>query len=123
MSALGRLDTERQFGDIILKTGAPSGDADSQGGALQPGGLRPRRRPGRAGRPELRPDRHRGRPAVRGLAVFLLPGANALDVADAVKQQMEELKSRFPAGPRIRHRLRHHAVHPAIGRGGVQHAA
>ena len=34
------------------------------GRALQPGGLRSRRRPGRAGRPDLRPDQHRGRPAV-----------------------------------------------------------
>src|SRR5258708_21922660 len=29
MSALGRLDTERQFGDTILKTGAPNGSGDS----------------------------------------------------------------------------------------------
>src|SRR5260370_34709026 len=33
LSALGRLDTERQFGDIILKTGAPNG---SQGDLAGP---------------------------------------------------------------------------------------
>ncbi len=32
------------------------------------------------------------------VAVFQLPGSNALDVANRVKQRMEELKSRFPPG-------------------------
>ncbi|MFT3881590.1 MAG: efflux RND transporter permease subunit [Gemmatales bacterium] len=38
-----------------------------------------------------------GRPTV-GLGVFQLPGTNALDVADAVRKKMEELKTRFPDG-------------------------
>jgi multidrug efflux pump len=38
-----------------------------------------------------------GKPSA-GMAVFLLPGANALEVADAVKQRMKELKGRFPPG-------------------------
>jgi multidrug efflux pump len=38
-----------------------------------------------------------GKPAV-GLAVFQLPGTNALEVADRVRAKMEELKSRFPPG-------------------------
>lgn len=38
-----------------------------------------------------------GKPAV-GLAIHLLPGANALDVADRVKAKMEELRVRFPDG-------------------------
>jgi multidrug efflux pump len=33
-----------------------------------------------------------------GLAVFQLPGTNALDVAEAVKAKMRELKTRFPEG-------------------------
>jgi multidrug efflux pump len=33
-----------------------------------------------------------------GLAIFQLPGTNALDVADRVHKTMEELKSRFPEG-------------------------
>jgi multidrug efflux pump len=38
-----------------------------------------------------------GKPSV-GLAVFQLPGTNALDVADRVRAKMEELKVRFPDG-------------------------
>jgi multidrug efflux pump len=32
------------------------------------------------------------------LAVFQMPGSNALDTADMIKTRMEELKTRFPAG-------------------------
>jgi multidrug efflux pump len=38
-----------------------------------------------------------GKPSV-GLSVYQLPGTNALDVADAVRAKMEELKTRFPEG-------------------------
>ncbi len=38
-----------------------------------------------------------GRQSV-GIAVFQLPGTNALDVAARVKKKMEELKTRFPEG-------------------------
>ena len=38
-----------------------------------------------------------GKPAVT-LAVFQLPGSNALKTADAVKAKMRELKEKFPAG-------------------------
>ncbi|HEV3142293.1 MAG TPA: efflux RND transporter permease subunit [Gemmataceae bacterium] len=38
-----------------------------------------------------------GKPSV-GLTVYQLPGTNALDVADAVRAKMEELKTRFPEG-------------------------
>lgn len=38
-----------------------------------------------------------GRPSV-GLAVFQLPGTNALDIADRVRTKIEELKLRFPEG-------------------------
>jgi multidrug efflux pump len=38
-----------------------------------------------------------GKPSV-GLAVFQLPGTNALDVADLVRAKMAELKTRFPDG-------------------------
>src|SRR5262249_4036645 len=33
-----------------------------------------------------------------GIAVFQLPGSNALDVADAVKRRMDELSRDFPEG-------------------------
>ena len=38
-----------------------------------------------------------GRPSV-GLSVYQRPDTNALDVADAVRKKMEELKTRFPDG-------------------------
>ena len=38
-----------------------------------------------------------GQPSV-GLSVYQRPDANALDVADAVRKKMEELKTRFPDG-------------------------
>jgi multidrug efflux pump len=38
-----------------------------------------------------------GRPSV-GLMLYQLPGTNALDVADAVRKKMAELKTRFPEG-------------------------
>ncbi len=38
-----------------------------------------------------------GKPSV-GLGLYQLPGTNALDVADAVRKKMEELKTRFPDG-------------------------
>ena len=38
-----------------------------------------------------------GHPSV-GLSIYQLPGTNALDVADRVREKMEELKTRFPDG-------------------------
>jgi multidrug efflux pump len=38
-----------------------------------------------------------GQPSV-GLNIYQLPGTNALDVADAVRRKMDELKTRFPDG-------------------------
>jgi multidrug efflux pump len=38
-----------------------------------------------------------GKPAV-GLGLYQMPGTNALDVAEAVRKKMEELKTRFPDG-------------------------
>ena len=39
--------------------------------------------------------RYNGRPAT-GIAIYQLPGANALATADSVRQKLEELKPRFP---------------------------
>ena len=44
-----------------------------------------------------------------GMAIFILPDANALEVADAVKAKMAELSQGLPAGDHVRDRLRHHA--------------
>ena len=103
ISALGRLDTERQFGDIILKTGAPGslqGDS-SAGSAVGPSSPVVYVRD--VARVELGAQNYDitntgdGQPST-SMAMFLLPGANALEVADNIKQRMKELKSRFPPG-------------------------
>jgi hydrophobe/amphiphile efflux-1 (HAE1) family protein len=43
-----------------------------------------------------------GKPAVT-MAIFQLPGSNALQTAEAIKAKMEELKGKFPAG--VEHRI------------------
>ena len=120
MKALGRLDTEKQFGDIILKTGY---SANSTSG---PSSARPDRNNSAniyvgddasttsgssspvvyvrdVARVELGAQSYDqtatvdGQPSA-GMGVMLLPGSNALEVADAVKQKMKELKRRFPPG-------------------------
>jgi multidrug efflux pump len=102
LSALGRLDTERQFGEIILKTGAPNGSQADLAGA-QAGPSSPVVYVRDVARVELGAQNYDitntgdGQPST-SMAVFLLPGANALSVADDIKQRMKELKSRFPPG-------------------------
>jgi len=87
VTARGRLVTPEQFGDVVIRAGGPSGV------------LRVRD----IARVELGAQSYDitttvdGQPAV-GMAVFLQTGANALDVAAAVKRRIEELKAGFPAG-------------------------
>ncbi len=89
LTTLGRLLEPGQFADIVLKTGT-----DGQITYLRD-----------VARTELGPKsqdtvcRLDGR-ASAGLAVFLLPGSNALDTADRVKAKMRELEARFPKGLR-----------------------
>jgi multidrug efflux pump len=100
MSALGRLDTERQFGDIILKTGAPGaagGDTSAVGSSSPVVYVRDVARVELGAQTYDQTGVADGQPSC-GMGVFLLPGANALEVADAIKQRMKELKSRFPPG-------------------------
>ncbi len=85
----GRLTHPGQFADIVLKT--------EEGGAITY--LRDVARV-ELGAQTLDTDcRLDGRPSV-GVAVFLLPGSNALDVSDRVKARMRELGERFPRGLR-----------------------
>ncbi|MFZ4636538.1 MAG: efflux RND transporter permease subunit [Pirellulales bacterium] len=90
VAAVGRLSTPEEFGAIVLK-------AD----AAVPGTPLVRLRD--VARIELgaanydQTCRYNGRPAV-GLAVFQLPDTNALDCAAAIRNKMEELATRFPAG-------------------------
>jgi multidrug efflux pump len=87
LSTLGRLTEPEQFADIIVKTG-------DQGEITR---LRD------VGRIELGAKNQDvnsyldGMPSA-GTAVFQLPGANALETAQRVKDRMAELKNRFPQG-------------------------
>lgn len=87
----GRLVEPEEFGAIVVKA-----DSDSNGGtSTQFVHLRD------IARVELGAQNYNqscavdGMPSV-GLAIFQLPGTNALDVADGVRRKMEELKHRFP---------------------------
>ncbi len=95
MSTLGRLSDPEEFGNIIIKTG----QGNDQQGYTSSQVVRLRD----VARVELgaqnydqicRLDRY---PSV-GLAIWQLPGSNALQVAQAVKAKMKELKESFPEG-------------------------
>ena len=85
VTARGRLVTAEEFGNIVVRAGGSSGVLRLQDVA----------------RVELGAQSYDvattvdGSPAV-GMAVFLQTGGNALEVADAVKARMAELKAGFP---------------------------
>jgi hydrophobe/amphiphile efflux-1 (HAE1) family protein len=87
VNAQGRLQTEQEFGNIVVKSGA-NGETTY---------LRD------IARLELGPDNYALRsmldsgPAV-AIPVFQLPGANALQLSDAVRVKMQELAKNFPEG-------------------------
>ncbi len=87
VTAQGRLIEPEQFGEIVVRAGGPAGVLRLKDMA----------------RIELGAQSYDafntldGRPTI-GTAVFLQSGANALDVAKAVKARMAELKQRFPEG-------------------------
>src|SRR4029077_4009464 len=87
VNAQGRLATEGQFGNVIIKNGAV-------GEVVY---LRD------VGRVELGPESYAlrsmldAKPAV-GIPVFQLPGANALDLTDSARKSMAELAKSFPEG-------------------------
>lgn len=87
VNARGRLVTPEQFGNIVVRAGGPSG-------VLRVSDM---------AKVELGAQSYDitttvdGKPAV-GMGVFLQTGANALDVAAAVKTRMRDLKTAFPAG-------------------------
>ncbi|MBI1825113.1 MAG: efflux RND transporter permease subunit [Planctomycetes bacterium] len=87
INTLGRLMEPEQFADIIIKTG-------SQGQVTRIRDI---------GRTELGAKNYDvnsfldGKPCIT-LAVFQLPGSNAIATADGVKAKMEELQARFPEG-------------------------
>ncbi|HEV3261666.1 MAG TPA: efflux RND transporter permease subunit, partial [Gemmataceae bacterium] len=87
LSTLGRLIEAEQFADIIINTGT-AGEVTylKDVGRTELGA--------KSQDQSLTLD---GKPSV-GLAVFQLPGSNALDVADSIKARMRELAKRFPPG-------------------------
>ncbi|MBN1908395.1 MAG: efflux RND transporter permease subunit [Pirellulales bacterium] len=99
MNALGRLTTAEQFGDIILKTG--QGDARDGRASNQVVRLRDVARVEYGAQLYDQICRMDGQPSV-ALAVFQLPGSNALDVAQKIKDKMGELAERFPEGVEYR---------------------
>src|SRR5260221_1400113 len=89
MSTLGRLVEADQFADIVLKTGA-DGEVTY---------LRDVARTELGARSQDTLLRWDGKPSA-GIVVFLLPGSNALDAADGIKDTMREQATRFPKGLR-----------------------
>src|SRR5207302_4233862 len=87
LSTLGRLVEAEQFADIVLLTGA-DGEVTY---------LKDVARTELGARNEDQNLTLNGKPSA-GLAIFQLPGSNALDVADRVKARMRELEQRFPTG-------------------------
>lgn len=95
MSTLGRLEETEQFGNIIVKTTHGEG-----GDTLTSSQIVRLRDVGRIELGALQYDqisKMDGLPSV-GLAIFQLPGSNALATAQQVKKRMEELKRQFPVG-------------------------
>jgi multidrug efflux pump len=94
MNALGRLVTERQFGDIILKASQATAQGNPSSQVVRVRDVATVEMGAQSYDQSCRLD---GEPSVI-IAVFQLPGSNALDVANRVKTRMEELKARFPPG-------------------------
>jgi len=87
MSALGRLTDAEQFKKIVVKTG-------DEKQIVMLGDIA---RVERGAKSEDQTCTLDGAPSV-GLAVFQLPGSNAVTTADRVRDKMLELKRRFPVG-------------------------
>jgi multidrug efflux pump len=95
LNTLGRLESEEQFRDIVVKTAA-------DGSATYLRDVVADDRKGQKG-VELGAKNYDvnsyldGDPAIT-LAVFQLPGSNAVETAKAIREKMEELKQTFPKG-------------------------
>ena len=87
LNALGRLETVEEFENIIVRT--------RENGSIV--------RIGDIGRAELGLESYGStaktshRPTAN-IGIFMLPGANALELADAIRERMKQLSARFPEG-------------------------
>src|SRR6266702_3318832 len=87
VTATGRLVDPEEFGSIVVRAGGPSGVLRIKDIArLELGALNYDTSNTLDGKPTI------------GMATYLQPGANALEVADLVRQRMRELKTSFPQG-------------------------
>jgi len=93
VTTLGRLADPEQFGEIILKTEP----AEKLGSAARLTRVKDVARVELGGQTYDQWCDVGGKPAA-GLAVYQLPGANALDVAHKIRAAMDELKKSFPRG-------------------------
>jgi hydrophobic/amphiphilic exporter-1 (mainly G- bacteria), HAE1 family len=87
LNVAGRLDQVGQFADVIVKTGANG----------QITRVRDIGHVGLGAQSYGQVFNYNGKPSA-GLAIFLSPGANALNVAGEVKTRMRELAKTFPQG-------------------------
>ncbi|MFO0829984.1 MAG: efflux RND transporter permease subunit [Phycisphaerales bacterium] len=85
--AQGRLVTAEEFGDIVVR-------ASSDGSIVR---VRDVARIELGAQNYLQTAKFQGKPAAI-IALYQLPGSNALAAADGVKKRMEELKASFPEG-------------------------
>ncbi len=84
--ARGRLETPEEFGEIIVR-------ANPDGSVLR---LHDVARIELGAQTYTLTPRYNGSPAAV-IAIYQLPGSNAVQTADGVRKEMEELKQRFPA--------------------------
>jgi multidrug efflux pump len=95
MSTLGRLMDEQQFANIIVKTNQGSNaQGRSSAAVVRLKDVGTVKLDSQQYTQQCRLDKM---PSV-ALAVFQLPGSNALDVGNSVKRKMRELKKSFPPG-------------------------
>ena len=102
LSTLGRLKETEQFGNIIVRTGTDGQitrmvDIVSEKRQVKMDGGKTRSFGGieLGAKAEDTGCTLDGQDAV-GLAIYQLPGSNALDTAELIKKRMEELKKNFP---------------------------
>ncbi|HEY2759324.1 MAG TPA: efflux RND transporter permease subunit, partial [Pirellulales bacterium] len=95
MSTLGRLADDQQFGNIIIKTN--QGDTSQGRTSAQIVRLKDIARLELGSQQYTQVCHLDTMPSV-ALAIFQLPGSNALDVGKQVKEHMKKLSQRFPAG-------------------------
>ncbi len=95
MSTLGRLMDVKQFSDIIVKTNqGDNAQGRSSAAVVRLKDVATVKLDSQQYTQQCRLDKM---PSV-ALAVFQLPGSNALDVGNSVKRKMRELKKSFPPG-------------------------